>query len=306
MSLPRAVHASIGLLLMACSSNEFLVLQQREGTVRPEPSFQFFTETDLEGRGASVATGRRGPRFGYSASLSEAPLWDVEAQLETSSYEFEGLPTAVSSSGGGDLAGDAWYLRFKSGAELIVGKRESVEAGAFLVLGAEDGADYGDALMGGGYARYAYQVNESFTFRMGVSVQSLVEDSTPLVLPVLGHRWLIRRDLWLDMSESAQGIGGRLNWRPRQDRNLYLDLRYQRRDYRLDDTGVLVNGVLRDQRAALSAGASWTPVDAFELFAQVGFTPWGKIEVDDASGRERFDADIDPGMVFAFGGRFVL
>ncbi len=296
--------ASIAATLASCSTNEHLVLPKREPSFRPDPGFFVFTDTDLDGDNGSVEVTRNGPRFGLSDDLTQDSTWDFEAQVESSDYEFSGLPAAVSNDG--TLAEDALMVRLRGGVEFPIDRRSAIEVGGLLTVGAEDGADLDDALMAGGYARYSHRVNADYTFRMGVSVQSLLEDDQPLVLPVLGHHWQIHRRLWLDLTDDSQGIGGRLNWRPQQDRNLFLDVRYQRRDFRLDDNGLLPAAVLRDERGIVSLGASWTPVDSVEVFGLIGFTPWGQIEIDDRNGTERFDEDIDPGLVFGFGGRFRL
>ena len=167
---------------------------------------------------------------------------------------------------------------------------------------AEEGADWGDSVSGGGVAGVSYRLSDRLTIGPGFGLLTQIEDSVS-VFPVIIVDWKITDRLSLETGRglgASQGPGLLLSYEVNPSWSLLAGGRLERLRFRLSRQGPVPNGVGEDRGAPLSIGAryNWKRRGAVTFFAGVDVA--GELRVESASGRELTSSDYDPAPFLGF------
>ncbi len=228
----------------------------------------------------------------------------VDVGIEVSEYRFRGATGLLFNTDSptedvvGIGAGAGWRGR--------VSERWEWLAGVSVRAAGEVDADFGDALTYAvlGTATYRPQARIGWTF--GALALTQLEDSAQ-VIPVIGVDWRI------DARTQIATRGPKIELSRELDGGFraYASVEYQSRQYRLDDSGPLPEGVMRDRAFAGLVGLDWDPRFGSEeptskrLSIFVGSNLWREIaflENDRTVARSR----LHPGMLIGISLRFGL
>ncbi len=124
---------------------------------------------------------------------------------------------------------------------------------------AESGADFGDAITGGGLAGFSYRFGDRLTLGPGIGVISQIEDD-PSVFPVLFVNWRIAEKLSLETGGglgATRGPGLVLNWDPAGKWRVFVGGRYEQTDFRLRDSGGEQGGIGSNREVPVFGGVIW-------------------------------------------------
>ncbi len=155
----------------------------------------------------------------------------------------------------------------------------------------DGGADFGDALRGGGFAGARYARSERLSFSAGVGAFSQIEDD-PIVIPVVGVEWQPTERWQVNIGVPETGV----TFEPVERLNLFVRTEVDLDDFRLSGDGPLDGAVLRDDGLGVAAGIEWRPTRRIELRAGVGSTFFRELTIDDADGDELLEADLGTGL----------
>lgn len=191
--------------------------------------------------------------------------------------------------------GDVHSLRFSIPLRWRFDNKWSAFVGPTLRFTAESGADFNDAVSGGGFAGVAYRVNDRLTIGPGIGILTQLEDSTR-VIPVLIIDWKITDTLSLNTGRgvgATLGPGLALNWKPTSQWDLTAGGRMESLRFRLDDDGEVPGGIGDDRAFPIYLGAvySITPLIQAGLFG--GVEVGGKLRLEDENGRKITEQDHD-------------
>jgi hypothetical protein len=171
---------------------------------------------------------------------------------------------------------------------------------------AEQGADWGDAMTGGGFAGFAYRFGDRLTIGPGVGVLSQLEDSAS-VFPVLLVNWRITDRLGLETGGglgATQGPGLVLNYDISSRWRLFAGGRYDKLRFRLDESGPAPAGVGTNRSVPFYGGATVTLNSRASLTLLAGIDAGGELTLDDEGGRRLSDDNYGTTAVLGVAFRF--
>lgn len=176
-------------------------------------------------------------------------------------------------------------------------------AGVFSTVGAESGADLGDAATFGLSGSVRMQLSDTFALTLGLVGTTRLEDSF-LVFPISAIDWQISEDVHVGDEGSGFGVGVDLG----DDFRTYTNLAFSVHQFRLEDEGIgtqqaFPGGVFRDDVLSANVGLVWTPTERFaaEVFAGLA---WREITfLQDGGGGLADDVDATPliGLSVSYG-----
>lgn len=236
-------------------------------------------------------------RLGINATshVSESLDVGVSFAYNLDSYDF------VSAA---RLGGDPWddIHTATLGAQLTthLNSQWSVFGGPVIQSAREDGADWQDGLIAGGYVGAIHRASEKLVISLGFGVVSQIEDSARF-FPVIAGRWQLSPDLRLQSTTGIDASG-------RTGLEIVCDLgdgweaalggAYQFRRFRLDKT----NAFAPDGAAEETSIPFWLRLSrhmsenlAIDLYG--GFATFGQFDVENSSGVNIATADYDPGAI---------
>lgn len=250
-------------------------------------------EADIDDSDASVTTSitRFGARLGWTRP-DRRLAFGVGFRGSVGEFEFENASTLVPTLD--DDPFDTFLSqRFELDGRYAFNRTWGL-AGFFGVESAyESGADFGDALQGGG-ALLALWTNADATVTWGFGLGGFTRlDEDPIVFPLVTVRWQIDDVLRLE----SERLGLRLTYDVCDEVDVSVFGRFDRIDYRLaDDRGAASDGSLRDNRIAIGATLAWSPeaLDGFTLSLTGGALIYRDIQILDDDGDELFEDQADP------------
>ena len=237
-------------------------------------------------------------RLGLRRQLS------VSVSQERSQYDFDDATGIVPADPADrDPLSDAQSLSITP----TLGGREA-DGFSWFVLGSvewagEPGAVFDDSVtfaLGGGAS---WQINDELRLGVGVIGATRIEDNA-IVIPFPIVEWAFAED-WT-LSVGAQGAGGALTYRAREDLTLALEVGFENRNYRLDDDNAFSNGVFQDRTLPIALAASWSPSEQITLTGRVGALAWGEAEFLDSGGNRVNREDRDAAFLIGLDLRFAF
>jgi hypothetical protein len=167
----------------------------------------------------------------------------------------------------------------------------SFYGGPIINVGAEEGAEIGDSVSGGGVAGFKYIYSPTLTLGAGLAVVSKLEDPAAIA-PLVSVDWKFydKCNLHVGFSDigSGTGYGVEASWAPVESLILSLGGQEQDNRFRLSDhwqAGHPAKGVASDQFAVLYAKAAWQCVKFASIEGFAGGAINGKLKLENKDGR---------------------
>jgi hypothetical protein len=212
-------------------------------------------------------------------------------------YDFSG---PVPGLGVADPWDDIHTLRLGGMLRWAPDDRWTVFAAPTIRVAAERGADFGDAIHGGGFAGFSYKVSDRLTIGPGFGAITQIEDDVA-VFPVLIIDWKITDDLVLRTGTglaATQGPGLVLAWSFAEDWELAFGGRYELQRFRLSDSGPVPNGVGEERSFPLFGSLTWEPSPNLSFSALGGVNLGGRLILDSPDGDRIASDNYDPAGFF--------
>jgi hypothetical protein len=268
-------RTALTLALAACSTA--LAAEPLEFTVQPQASYTF----DADAGDVSLSVFRAGPVLTVENKLSEGTTLTLRGEAEYSRYEFGGLEAA-------DATGD--YVRFnlRPTVSVFLSPDFGLFGGGYVETGAESGGSFSNGYIYGAYAGANYKLAEGVWIGGGVGYETQLEE-TPYFYPLVNAYWQITPELML----VADGVGARLSYEIDDAWTVFLDGRFESREYRIGD-GPLDGGVLSDEGVPLVLGVKYSVGEDFEFTLAGGAVVWREITLTDGDNNDVVDESADP------------
>ena len=167
---------------------------------------------------------------------------------------------------------------------------------------AENGAELGDSLSGGGIAGISYRWNERLMLGPGIGVMTQIEDN-PSVFPVVLVKWRITDRLNVSTGPglgATLGPGLFLNWKASQKWNVFLGGRIERLRFRLNDDGTAPQGVGDDRAYPVTGGAVYNFNRRIQAGLIGGVDLGGELRLEDKNGDRISSERYDPAGYIGF------
>jgi len=165
-----------------------------------------------------------------------------------------------------------------------------------LRYSAMDGADFDDALTGGGVAAFSYRYNDRLSVGGGFAVMTQLEDDTQ-VIPILIIDWKIT-DTWslqtLQGTGAAPGPGLTLSWQPNERWLVSFGGRYEELRFRLSESGAVPGGIGEDRSFPVFTGIEYRINPKASIFFMGGIEVGGELSLEDREGRTLVEEEHDP------------
>ncbi len=241
-----------------------------------------------------------GPAYGF----------DKGAQISLAvGYGFDGYDFSGDAGLGGKKPWDDIHtLRFSAPLRWEMNERWTGFVSPTVRFAGEAGAEFDDAITGGGFTGVSFRFSDRLTIGPGVGVLTRLEDSVQ-VIPVLIIDWKITDTLSLNTGRgigATLGPGLTLNWRPSRAWSFTVGGRSESLRFRLDENGTAANGVGSDRSFPVFGGIeySFSPMVRISVLGGAAFG--GELRLEDEDGHEITEEDYDPtGLLgVAFSARF--
>ena len=260
-------------------------------------------ETDIKGSDAKFQVDRANGGIGLGYRISPELNLRGSFDYEYSDYRFTRADTLIPGVTSGNPFDAFHTLTVSAGLDYRLNEQWTISGTGFVRSAYEEGADFGDGVTGGGFGFFTYRFNSDLALGFGLGATSRLEDDA-LFLPVLFIQWRID-DQW---SVRSDGLGARLNWAASPEFSVFLNAKYERDEWRLDDDrGVASEGVLRDRRVPIGVGVDWRPIAGLTISGEVSVFVYRELEFLNDRGRsvvEEKTDEIMPALGFRVEWRF--
>jgi hypothetical protein len=266
-------------------------------------------QAGLDDSPGDVSIWRAGGGVGAGYWLTRQVRLGASFDTERSWYEFDNATGLIP--GTDDPIDVAEETNVSARVLFIQNEEWAWFVGGRVTSGAEDGADFGDSITGGGVVGARWQMDPRFALNFGLAATTRLEED-PLVLPLIGFDWTINDKVRVSSTgpgvfDATDSLGARVFARVSDEVEVMLGGRWKLREYRLDESQTVASeGVLRDARFALDVGLLWKPADNISLGLIGGVIPWQEYGIDDEDGDEISEVNSDPAGFIAFGGRITF
>lgn len=255
---------------------------------------------DFDDAPGSLSTNRFDAGFGIEIPAGERGELELTYDFGLSTYDFEDATAIIPGTD------DPWQEVHQHEFEFRYTRQSSAKWGWILGGGVgwagEPDADLSDSLYGLGYFGLQYTVKPGLVVGFGGGVRSRIEDN-PLVIPFALIHWQINEQ-WALSNEGR--IGLTLTYAINDRWTLALAGEWDYLDFRLDDDAPLPDGVVRDNRYPFSLGVRWKPKPFLNFRALAGVDVGRSLVVEDATGQELTDTDLDPAPFVALTFRIIF
>ncbi|CAG0965412.1 hypothetical protein PHYC_00956 [Phycisphaerales bacterium] len=275
---------------------------------RPRPEASLFLglqhdfASEFDDAAGDVAITRVGAGLDVSIPLDDRQRFVVAFFNEFSNYEFDDA-TAIAGT-----TGEPWDDVLEHYLGVTYRSRVSdhwgVFAGASVDASYQTSADFGDSTTFGGQVGGTYSPNDKVTLGLGILVSTRLEDDV-FVIPFPVVNWTIS-DRWSFHTGRSHGRGLRAEvaFTPIEPLTLALGAGVEAREFRLEDTGPIPDGVVRDWRVPVSLVAKWSFSKQVSVQAEVGADVFTNYTVDDSAGNELDDVDGNAAVFAGIGATF--
>lgn len=294
-ALTRVV-ALLGAVAASCLAQESEPVEPADDAALSKTSFSlsfggvWIGKSDLDASPGEVGIARVGTRLGVSHELSEKVALTFGAELEHSVYDFDGATGLVAGSS--DPFDDATIATLSLGARFRAGQSNTWSVTGFVRSAGESGADFNDTLTGGGIVGFAHEFSDDLTLGVGVVASSELEGDVYIVpFPII--RWRFAEGWTLS---NGGGAGLELACEINDKWTLGAEAGWDRREFRLDDTGALPSGVVEERHVPVGLFARFVPNANITLDARVGANAWSQLDIDNSAGVRVAEDDIDPAI----------
>ncbi len=242
----------------------------------------------------SVARLRAGAGLAFRVSDTADLIFRGRAQF--SFYDFSGAAGVVPSMPTlADPFDDVYDVSFEPVFRVLPEHGWQWFVGGRIRSAGESGADFGDTIIGGGFAGATYDISGDLRLGAGISVESKL-DGGVWAFPVPLIEWDITEDLTLLTRED----GVALEYWFAHAWNASLVVGYERYQYRFADGSAVPGGLVVDQRVPVSLALTYSPSESLVISGRVGVEFAGSLEFYNAADTKIADTDLDPNLLFGF------
>jgi hypothetical protein len=283
----------------------------RRPGMRPQVGWSVFTrggyvhqmDTDIDD-GGSFSVNRFFVQGGPAYTTDKGTSISLAVGYGVDGYDFSG----DTGFGGRKPWEDIHSLRFSIPLRWKVSEQWSGFVAPTIRSTGEKGADFNEAITGGGFAGFSYRFSDRLSIGPGVGVLTQLEDSTQ-VIPILVINWKITDTLSLSTGRgigATLGPGLTLGWRPSRSWSFSIGGRYESLRFRLDEDGVVPNGIGDDRSFPIFAGVEYSFNPMLRISVLGGVETGGELRLEDENGRLiTEESHNSAGFVgIAFGARF--
>ena len=260
---------------------------------------------DFDNSPSDVSVTGGGAGLDFSIPVTERGTLTISASAEYWNYDFSNgnafFPLADTTLDGPwediyvGTVGMSWSNKIHD--------KWGYRVGFEITSSGETGADFSDTLTYGGFIGATYAINQDFAVGFGVGVQTQLEDDA-LFVPVPIIQWRIN-DQWSITTKRVGNLGGlAVNYAVCDTITLSLMGGYERNSYRLDDEGILPDGVGRHSGIPVVLNIAWTASSQIELNAWGGYLFAQEYELIDTDENSVAKVDADAAAMVGFGATF--
>jgi hypothetical protein len=224
-------------------------------------------------------------------------------------YGFDGYNFSGNTGfGGREPWEDIHSLRFSIPLRWKINEQWAGFVSPTIRFTGEKGANFDNALTGGGFAGFSYRSSDRLTIGPGVAVLTQLEDSTR-VIPILIINWKITDTLSLNTGRgigATLGPGLTLDWRPSRAWSFSIGGRYERLRFRLDEEGTIPNGIGDDRSFPIFGGIVYSFTPMVRIGVLGGVEVGGELRLEDENGHTIIEENHDPAgfLGITFSARF--
>jgi hypothetical protein len=266
--------------------------------IRGGYAFQF--NSDIDNNNGNFTIDRFFVQPGIMYSQDHTLSYSLTFGYGYDGYDFKG------NNGFGALQpwGDIHSFRLSTPIRFTKGQNWSFFIMPTLRITGESGANINDSLTGGGFAGFAYKLNERLTIGPGIGIISQIEDDAS-IFPVLIINWKVTESLSL---ETGRGLGATMGpgisfiWRMTDQWHFTLGGRYEKLRFRLDDEAETPSGIGQDKSIPIFGGITYNFNKSSKLSLIAGFEMAGELQLEDQEGNllEKQDYDNAPFLGLSF------
>ena len=266
---------------------------------RPKLSFfvegggQFSSSSELDGTDAEVSVARLRAALGLSFRVSDDTDFILRIGNEFSFYDFDDGAGIVPGMPAVDDPFDS--VRSTTITPIL---RSLPETGWQWTIGgrvtsaAEPGADFGDSIIAGGFGLASYDIAENLRLGAGINIVSRLEGGV-FVFPLPVIQWDITEQWRLGSNERGAGLTYFIDdkW------SAGVDVRFMRREYRLDDDNAIPGGSFTDTRIPVALSVTYSPSPKTIITGRIGSDVAGEMEFNDRNENEIASYDYSPTLM---------
>ena len=252
----------------------------------------YISPSDFEDVG-DVSVGRWSAGAGVEHVATNGAMFGFVFDHERSRYDFS--DDSPASAEGID---DVTASRFGANVRRKINEKWSLFGNMDTSFNVAKGANWGDGQTAGGMLSFSRRVNDRFSFSIGLVAHSRLEERAR-VLPIPGIDWKISKRLSL---RTAQGVT--LSWQVDERKRWVTDVAagYESRAFRLDESGPLPGGVVKDRRVPLTASLRYAPNPGMSARVFAGAVFAQQFEFMDSEGHTADTVDADPSLIAGVSG----
>ena len=292
-----AAALMVGLGLSAAAhaqeADELVVGELAADGARPavrvlgEGGFVYQGDADID-KGGNLAVYRYDLGVGGTTRLMDRLRWGNTFFFAINDYDF---------SSGADAWGTTYTMRMATRFTYDINQQWGISTGGIFMFSPENGADWGDSIMGGGMLAAEYRHSDTFFASVGAAVITQIEDD-PTVVPQVEARWIPAQS-WIVRIGGVPASGGaaaagEVAYQFPVPLEIGLGLLYQQRRFRLDDSGIAPDGVGVDNSMPLRVRVGWNFNENVSLNALAGAAFAGDLKLEDRNGNRLASSNYDP------------
>ena len=265
-------------------------------TLGASASYRF--ESGFDSGMSDVSVGRIGATAEGAFLVGDASRLALNFTTEHSFYDFS--PMGILVPGGVDPFDTIHEYGVGVLFTTRINDRWSAAFGGGVKSAGESSASFEDTLTFNGLLGATYRVNDSLSIGGAIIISSRLEDDVT-VIPVptitwdIDERWRLEsRRSGLRLESNRAGLS--LSYKTSETMRVGIEAGFELREFRLDDTGPLPMGVVRESRIPVGAWAEWKPTPNVTLVGTVGADVYVEFESLTGAGVKFADDETDPAV----------
>ncbi|MBC7771040.1 MAG: hypothetical protein H7210_00960 [Pyrinomonadaceae bacterium] len=260
---------------------------------------EYTFSSDIDDSPGDIGIARTNFGVGIGIPIGERSRLSLDVDEEVSWYFFDNAPGLVP--GTSDPFELALSTQFQPTFSSQIDERWSWFVGGIVNFAGEADADIGESATYGGFGGARYRFSDTFALSFGLGARTRLEDST-FVIPLIGIEWKVSDRVTV----ASEGTHIKITAQMNQQLAVTLSGGWELREYRLDDTGPLPDGVARDRRVPVGVTLDWKPADNVQLSLGGGVVVWQEFRFDDRNGDRVSETNTNPAAFVGVSGKFTF
>jgi len=233
---------------------------------------------------------------GLNAKRKIGDSSSLNIDLDAGWYSYDITPSASSVAGDAASIGsefdDVTTLSLITTLSHQYNDTGSWFVGGGVLVGLENGADFGDSVDGIIVGGFRHKVNDQLEVGLGVYARTRLDDDV-LIVPLPQIKYTID-EYW---SIESQGAGAKINYHATDALDYGIYGQYESTTFRLDDThSFAADGMVTQRSFPIGFYAQYQPNDTIHITGRVGGLLAMELEILDTNGNEVATQDIDTGI----------